>query len=112
MADCDSPACLDVYIIMYNSLMKKTYSVGMARANLPAILDDVQAGRVIQVTRRGQPVAVIMSPAEYGNMAPRRASFGDACAEFRARFAVSGLGVDKTFFRKLRDRRPGRKLSL
>lgn len=101
-----------MYIIMYNFSMKKTYSVGMARANLPAILDDVQAGRVIQVTRHGQPVAVIMSAAEYGNLTPRRTGFGDACAEFRERYDIGHLVLDRKFFRALRDRRPGRKVTL
>jgi len=97
---------------MYNSTMRKTYPVGMARANLPAILDDVQAGRVIQVTRRGRPVAVIMSPADYAELAPRRPGFADACAEFRARYDVGHLALDRKFFRSLRDRRPGRKVAL
>lgn len=101
-----------MYNIMYTSQMKKLYSVGSARANLPAILDDVQSGRVIQVTRRGQPVAVIMSSAEYGALERRQSTFGAACAEFRERFAVHELGLDRGFFRALRDPRPARKVRL
>jgi prevent-host-death family protein len=92
--------------------MKKSYSVGTARSNLPAILDDVQAGRVIQVTRHGQPVAVIMSPAEYATLERRRSTFGEACADFRERLDVQEFGLDRDFFRALRDPRPGRKVRL
>lgn len=101
-----------MYNVMYTFEMKKHYSVGSARANLPAILDDVQSGRVIEVTRRGQPVAVIMSPAEYATLEPRQSTFGEACAQFRERFAVRESGLDRGFFQALRDPRPGRKVRL
>ncbi len=101
-----------MYIVMYTLEMKKLYSVGSARANLPAILDDVQSGRVIQLTRRGQPVAVIMSPAEYAALERRQSTFGAACAAFRERFAVHELGLDRDFFHALRDARPARKVRL
>lgn len=97
---------------MYTLLMKKTYSVGSARANLPAILDDVQSGRVIHVTRRGQPIAVIMSPAEYAALERRQSTFAEACADFRKRFDVQSLGLGRDFFDALRDPRPGRKFRL
>jgi len=101
-----------MYKVMYTLEMKRLYSVGSARANLPAILDDVQSGRVIQVTRRGQPVAVIMSPAEYATLERRQSTFGEACADFRERFGVQQLGLDRRFFQALRDPRPGRKVRL
>ena len=110
--ECAHHRFLYMYTVMYTLEMKKLYSVGSARANLPAILDDVQSGRVIQVTRRGQPVAVIMSPAEYATLERRQSTFGEACAEFRERFGVQDLGLDRRFFRALRDPKPGRKVRL
>ena len=101
-----------MYKVMYTLEMKKLYSVGSARANLPTILDDVQSGRVIQVTRRGKPVAVIMSPAEYATLERRQSTFSEACADFRERFGVQQLGLDRRFFQALRDPRPGRKVRL
>ncbi len=90
----------------------KTYSVSMARANMTAILNEVQAGLVIQITRRGQPVAVIMSPTECGALERRRLAFREACADFRTRFGLDGLGLDREFFRALRDQRSGRTVKL
>ena len=110
--ECEQPRFLPMYKVMYTLEMKKLYSVGSARANLPTILDDVQSGRVIQVTRRGKPVAVIMSPAEYATLERRQSTFSEACAEFRERFGVQELGLDRHFFQRLRDARPGRRVRL
>jgi prevent-host-death family protein len=101
-----------MYIAMYTFVMKRIYSVGSARANLPAILDDVQSGQVIQVTRHGKPVAVILSPGEYASLERRQSPFSEACAEFRQRFAVKELGLERDDFASLRDQRPGRKVRL
>ena len=40
-----------------------TYSVTDARANLPEILDRVEAGDEVTLTRHGRPVAVIVRPS-------------------------------------------------
>lgn len=101
-----------MYIALYTFIMKRIYSVGSARANLPAILDDVQSGQVIQVTRHGQPVAVILSPGEYAALERRQSPFSEACAAFRQRFAVEELGLEREDLESLRDRRPGRKVRL
>lgn len=92
--------------------MKTSYPVGSARANLPAILDDVQAGRAIQVTRHGKPVAVILSAAEYATLERRQSTFAEACAAFRQRFDVQSDGLDPDYFATLRDPGPGRKVRL
>lgn len=101
-----------MYIAMYNFAMKRSHSVGSARANLPAILDDVQSGQVIHVTRHGKPVAVILSSGEYAALERRQPPFSAACAEFRQRFAVEELGLERDDFSSLRDQRPGRKVRL
>jgi len=45
--------------LLYNSLMP-TYSLSEARANLPLILDKVENGEEITITRHGRPAAVII----------------------------------------------------
>jgi prevent-host-death family protein len=47
------------------------YSVTDARANLPEILDRVEAGDEVTLTRHGRPVAVIVRPDD---LRARRAS--------------------------------------
>jgi prevent-host-death family protein len=46
---------------MYNSIMT-TVPVSEARATLPDIVDRVQAGEEVTLTRHGVPVAVLVSP--------------------------------------------------
>jgi prevent-host-death family protein len=51
--------------------MSATISVSEARATLPDMVDRVQAGEEITITRHGVPVAVLVSP---GALRPRRAT--------------------------------------
>lgn len=45
---------------MYTSVMTKSYSVADARAKLSEIVDDVEAGKEVEITRRGKKVAVVL----------------------------------------------------
>ena len=44
--------------------MAKRYSIAEARSNLPTIVDQVEAGQEIELTRRGKAVAVVLSLRE------------------------------------------------
>jgi prevent-host-death family protein len=70
--------------------MVKTYSVADARTHLPDILDDVEAGQEIQLTRRGRTVAILLSPEKYEALRRERCNFGDAYQTFRDRYALGG----------------------
>jgi antitoxin Phd len=95
---------------MYTYWMSKAYSVAEARKNLPAVLDEVASGAEVHLTRRGRPVAVLVSVDEYSRLKAGRAAFADAYKEFRAEHPAGGISV--SYFRKLRDRNQGRKISL
>ena len=41
--------------------MAHRYSVAEARAHLPSILVQAEAGEAVELTRRGRPVAVVLS---------------------------------------------------
>jgi prevent-host-death family protein len=92
--------------------MPKVYSVADARAHLPDILDDVEAGKDVQLTRRGQPVAVVMSQQRYDDLRRERSQFGAAYRAFLARHTPGDIGLDADFFDSLRDRQPGRRVRL
>ena len=89
--------------------MAKRYSVADARAHLSDILNDVQAGEQVQVTRRGQPVAVVLSHQTYETLRGHRTSFGEAYREFIGRHSPAEIGVEPHFFDLTRDRKPGRR---
>lgn len=86
--------------------MTREYSVADARQHLAALIDEVQRGQAVRLTRRGQPVAVVISPAEFDRLVSGRPALAEALAMFRA----SGEGVedvDEIF--EVRDRSPGRR---
>ena len=101
----------DVHISVHLS-MSKSYSVADARAHLPQILDDVEAGKEVQLTRRGQPVAVLLSPQRYEALRREHSNFGDAYRAFVGRHAPEEIGVEADFFESLRDREAGRRVRL
>jgi prevent-host-death family protein len=43
----------------------QSFSIADARSQLPKIIHKVETGNVTQLTRRGKPVAILISPKEY-----------------------------------------------
>jgi prevent-host-death family protein len=101
-----------MYIWMYIWVMPKRFSIADARANLPALVDEVEAGKQVELTRRGKPVAVVISPRQYARLASARPSFSQAYRAFLARYAREDFAVGDDFFIALRDRTSGRKVNL
>jgi len=92
---------------MYIMNMPKSYSVTHAR--LSDILDDVIAGKEVQLTRRGRRVAVVLSPRRYDALRGEHTKFGDAYRAFQDRHALQDVGLEPAFFDSIRDRAPGRR---
>jgi prevent-host-death family protein len=92
--------------------MPTTYSVAAARAHLPKILDEVQAGHDVRLTRRNRPVAVVVSAEQYEALRSKRTSFANAYGEFLGRHTPADLGIDTDFFASLRDAKPAREVRL
>ena len=90
--------------------MTRQYSIAEARAHLPSIIDDVEAGNEIELTRRGKPVAMVISRREYARLRSDRPGFGKRYDEFVARFGAAANGDDA--FRDVRDREQGRVVDL
>jgi prevent-host-death family protein len=93
-------------------MKKKTYSVAQARAALPGILKEVSAGEDVYLTRRGQPVAVVLSTRAYERLTGRPATFSTTYRAFLGRRGVARPALDAAFVRSLRDRSPGRRVPL
>ena len=92
--------------------MAKSYSVADARAHLPDILDDVEAGKEVQLTRRGRAVALVLSPQRYDMLRSERTNFGYAYRAFLGRHAAGEIGLEPDFFGSIRDQKPGRRVRL
>jgi prevent-host-death family protein len=97
---------------MYTMGMSKSYSVADARAHLPEILDAVEAGKDVQLTRRGRPVALVLSPQRYEMLRSEHTNFGDAYRAFLSRHPPEEIGLEPGFLDSLRAREPGRRVRL
>jgi prevent-host-death family protein len=92
--------------------MSKSYSVADARAHLPDILDEVEAGKDVQLTRRGRPVALVLSPERYEMLRSEYTNFADTYRAFLSRHTAKEIGLEPSFLDSLRDREPGRRVRL
>jgi prevent-host-death family protein len=92
--------------------MARRYSIAGARSNLPTIVDQVEAGQEIELTRRGKPVAVLVSLRELARLRGERTPFGEAYGHFLATHALSEIGLDEADLARTRDGTAGRTVAL
>jgi PTS system cellobiose-specific IIB component len=89
------------------------YSIAQAKDQLTQIIRAAEAGDSVEITRRGEPVAVILSIAAYQKLQQPRPNFGEAVREFREYIAAEGIVIDPDeIFGDIRDRSPGREVDL
>ena len=92
--------------------MSRRYSIAEARSRLPSIVDEAESGIEVELTRRGQPVAVLVSCREFERLRGKRVHFSDAYRKFLERHSLEEIGVEDDFAVSTRDRTTGRKVSL
>jgi prevent-host-death family protein len=92
--------------------MSKQYSIADARRNLSSLVNEAEAGAEVQLTRRGHAVAVLVSIEKYRRLRAKRVGFSEAYAAFRQQFPADGKGLGPGYFRSLRDREVGRKVTI
>lgn len=90
----------------------KSYSIAEARSRLPAIVDQAEAELEIELTRRGRPVAVLVSTRRLERLRGGRPRFSDAYKAFLRKHSLEEVGLEPEFFESIRDRGVGRKVSL
>jgi prevent-host-death family protein len=88
------------------------YSISEARAHLPTIIDQAEAGVEVELTRRGKPVAVVVPVKEYQRLRAGRPSFAEAYQKFLENHPLEEFGLDDDFASSVRDKGPGRKVNL
>lgn len=92
--------------------MSRRYSIAEARSHLPAIVDQAEAGAEVELTRRGQSVAVVVSRQAFERLRGKHLHFHDAYKKFLEKYRLEDIGADDTLVSSVRDRAPGRKVSL
>ncbi|MCZ2414027.1 MAG: type II toxin-antitoxin system Phd/YefM family antitoxin [Burkholderiales bacterium] len=79
-------------------------SVADAKTHLTRLLQRVEAGEPVQITRRGRPVAVLISQAEYQRLAHPRQSLVEFVNAWRAEMKEQAIAfADEDDFEGVRD---------
>lgn len=93
--------------------MTKRRSIAEARNNLPQLIREAEAGEPIELTRRGEGVAVLLGRQHYERLTAGTRRFSEAWDEFRSEVDLAELDVDPDeIFADARDRDPGRDAGL
>ena len=92
--------------------MSHRYSIAEARSSLPSIVDQAEAGVEIQLTRRGRPVAAVVSIRVLEHLRGDRPHFISAYREFLKHYSLDDIGLDTDFFASTRGKGAGRRVSL
>ncbi len=88
------------------------YSIAEAKNGLPQLVRKVEAGDDVQLTRRGKPVAVVVSTRRYQELKTDRPSFWESYQRFRQEHDLARLALDTDeIFGATRDPSPGREFA-
>lgn len=90
--------------------MSKSFSIAKARHNLAALVHELEKKPVIELTRRGKPVAVLLSLNEYKRLRAPANDVWEAYTAFRKRVNFANLKIDPTIWKDVRDHSPGREV--
>jgi prevent-host-death family protein len=91
--------------------MMPRYSIAEARNRFAEIVHDLKRIPQIEVTRRGQPVAVIVSVEEFERLRAGSITFWSAYTAFRDAFDLAQADIESEVFEDLRELSPGREMS-
>jgi antitoxin Phd len=92
--------------------MARRYSIAEARQQFAAIVHELEQEPLIELTRRGKSVAVLLSLDAFQRMIPPANSFWDAYTAFCTSVLASDLDDTSDLFHDVRDRSVGREVSL
>ncbi len=74
--------------------MKNRYSITDARRNLSAIIREAENGKEIELTRRGEPVAMLIGTRAFKQLKSTQVDFATAYQEFRENANLEDLDLN------------------
>jgi antitoxin Phd len=90
--------------------MEDQYTIAEAKNRLPSIIHSVERGPSVMLTRRGRPVAVLLSIAEYERLNRKMGGFWPALQAVRNHIETERIEMSEADFDDLRDKTPGREV--
>jgi prevent-host-death family protein len=91
-------------------MMIKRYSIAEARNRFTSLVRDVETAPGVEITRHGEPVAVLLSYRQYQHLSNRQ-DFWDSYESFCKVFDLSTLKIETEIFEDVRDTSPGREVN-
>ena len=92
--------------------MQKQFSIAEAKNRLPSIIHYIEKGPYVELTRRGKPVAVLLSIQEYERLKRKYTGFWNALSVFRQSLHDEDIEISDRDFEGLRDLFAGREVEL
>lgn len=93
--------------------MSQQYSIEQIPVNLNKIIQEVEQGEPIEITRQGQQIAVILSTTEYERLVNKTSGFWESLQQFRQEIIEEGIEIDPDeVWKNVRDKSPGREVNL
>jgi prevent-host-death family protein len=100
-----------MYIAIWIQTMDKAYSIAEARHDLASLVHEAETGKAVTLTRRGKPVAVLLSHGQYEQLVEKKRGYWSALRELQKAYDLSGSGLAEAEFEDLRDRGSARRFS-
>jgi prevent-host-death family protein len=91
--------------------MMPSYSIAEARNRFAEIVHDLKHVSRVEVTRRGQPVAILISVEEFERLRAGNVTFTSAYEAFRNAVDLAKERIEPEVFEDLRDSSLGREMS-
>ena len=92
--------------------MQKQFSIAEAKNRLPTIVHSVENGPSVELTRRGKPVAILLSIQEYERLSRKYTGFWSAVSQYRRKIDDEGIEISDKDLKGLRDLSSGRDVGL
>lgn len=92
--------------------MPQRMTIADARNHLPQVIHQVERGEPVELTRRGKPVAVILSLDDFERSTYRKKGFLQALEEWREKYDIDRNGLEPEEWLPPRDPSPGREVEL
>jgi prevent-host-death family protein len=91
----------------------KQHSIAEARNSLPSLVRAAESGKAVELTRRGEPVAVLIGRRQYERLTMKYRGFSEAYGQFTREVDLEELAINpEEIFAGARDDIPGREVNL
>lgn len=77
-------------------------SIGEAQQNVGRLIRRAERGDLIEITRRGEQIAILLSATAFASLMRKYSAFIDALEKVRRRMGVDALGICDADFEELR----------